>query len=121
GGASRASGSSPGAGDGGRRGEPPRSDNGADPGNGQHAETGKQTRDPADRSANPGSSSPPSRVSSDCAGRLKTRCRTDILGTDSSQTHRWREPDSNHRYRSYERVSRLLSNEDAGPISWRGH
>src|SRR5215472_9022837 len=31
----------------------------------------------------------------------------------------WREPDSNHRYRSYERVSRLLPNGDAGPISRR--
>src|SRR5262249_14783971 len=36
-------------------------------------------------------------------------------------TLRWREPDSNHRYRSCERVSRLLPNADAGPISWRGH
>ena len=28
----------------------------------------------------------------------------------SYQTRRWREPDSNHRYRSYERVFRLLPN-----------
>jgi hypothetical protein len=33
----------------------------------------------------------------------------------------WREPDSNHRYRSYERVSRLLPNVDAGPIRWMGY
>jgi hypothetical protein len=32
----------------------------------------------------------------------------------------WREPDSNHRYRSYERVSRTLPNGDAGLISWMG-
>src|SRR5215472_737663 len=41
---------------------------------------------------------------------------TDGPYRSSQRTRRWREPDSNHRYRSYERVSRLLPNGDAGPI-----
>src|SRR5262249_27712893 len=34
----------------------------------------------------------------------------EAAGSSSRLTPRWREPDSNHRYRSYERVSRLLPN-----------
>jgi hypothetical protein len=45
------------------------------------------------------------------AGILRAICR-------ERRTVCWRDKDSNHRSLSYERVSRLLRNGDAGPISW---
>src|SRR5215510_6839022 len=75
------------------------------------ADLDEQVRVSADRAANPAAHTRATRAALD-------RRR---LGLCETRTVRWREPDSNHRYRSYEMVSRLLPNGDAGPINWRGH